>query len=163
MYVSLFWLTNIDMTMCKSPLENITNEFILTSPAYLIHLIWRVCETESKWQYSCCFVGCCKQDLFKKACRILVYFHFIFFFVHFVSINVVQPYSSTDAATTWKKSCFILSERSDFPMINNWTVAVYAFTKCMLISLSVGEILLLRYVNWSINSRGLLLKWPFLV
>ena len=29
-------------------------------------------------------------------------------------------------ATTWKNSCFILSERSDFHMVDNLSVAVHA-------------------------------------
>ena len=45
-------------------------------------------------------------------------------------------------------------------MINNLSIAVHAFVRFMLTSLSVDEMLLLRYVNWSINFRGLLLKQP---
>ena len=35
-------------------------------------------------------------------------------------------------ATIWKNSCFILSERSDFHMINNLAITVHAFPLCML-------------------------------
>ena len=31
-----------------------------------------VCEIGGKWQYNCCFVGCCFQDLFKAVRSILV-------------------------------------------------------------------------------------------
>ena len=41
-------------------------------------------------------------------------------------------------------------------MINNLSIAVRAFTLCMLTLLSVDEILLLRYVNLSTNFRSLL-------
>ena len=41
-------------------------------PECLVRLIRMVLETESKWPYSCCFVGCCFQDLFLKARCILV-------------------------------------------------------------------------------------------
>ena len=50
--------------------------------------------------------------------------------------------------TAWKNSWFILSERSDFLMINNLS-AVHAFVRCMLTLLSVDEILLPKYLNWS--------------
>ena len=54
----------------------------------------------------------------------------------------------TVVLTAWKKSVFILSDRS----------AVNAFTRCMLTSLSIDEILLPRYVNLSTNFRGLPLR-----
>ena len=74
--------------------------------------------------------------------------------MHFVSDNVVYPYSSTDTATTWKKSHFTLSKRSDFQMINDLLIAVNAFTKNMLSSLSEDEMLLPGYVNLSSNFKG---------
>ena len=40
--------------------------------ASLVHLIWIVCDMRGKWPYSCCFVKCCFQDLFKTARSILV-------------------------------------------------------------------------------------------
>ena len=43
-------------------------------------------------------------------------------------------------------------------MVDNLSIAVYAFPMRSLASLSVDEILLLRYVNWSTNFRGLPLK-----
>ena len=43
-------------------------------------------------------------------------------------------------------------------MINNLSIVVYAFPMHMLTLLSVDEIWLLRYVNWSTNFRGLALK-----
>ena len=60
---------------------------------------------------------------------------------------MVHSYSSIDTATAWKKSYVILLERSDFQMIDNLSVAVYAFIRLMLTSLSLNEILLLSYVN----------------
>ena len=69
---------------------------------------------------------------------------------------MVCPYSSI--APTWKKSYFILSEGSDFYMINNLLIAVYAFPMCMLTLLSADEIMLPKYVKWSTNFRGLPLK-----
>ena len=42
-----------------------------------------------------------------------------------------------------------------FHMINNLSITVQIFLIDMLILLSVDEKLLLRYVNWFINHRGL--------
>ena len=70
---------------------------------------------------------------------------------------MVHPNNSTNTATAWKKSRFTLSERLDFYVID-LSIAVYAFPMCMLTSLLVSEILLLRYVNMSTNFRGLLVK-----
>ena len=53
----------------------------------------------------------------------------------------------TNQAATWKKSCFILAERSDFHMIDNQSIVVHPFAKGMLASLSVNEMLLPRYMN----------------
>ena len=50
-------------------------------PASLPHLSWIICEMWGKWSYNCCFVGCCIQDLFKTASRILMYFPSTFFFI----------------------------------------------------------------------------------
>ena len=55
---------------------------------------------------------CSGQLAASLCCSDLVFFFFFFFFNHFV--QVVQPYSSTDTATAWKNSYFILSKRSDF-------------------------------------------------
>ena len=60
---------------------------------------------------------------------------------------MVQAYNSTDTATAWKKS--------DFLMVVNLSIAVYALPMCMLTLLLVDEILLPRYGNWFTNFRGL--------
>ena len=39
-------------------------------------------------------------------------------------------------------------------MVDNYLIAVHAFLICMLISLSVDEILVLRYGKWSTNFQG---------
>ena len=73
----------------------------------------------------------------------------------FVKIRVVQLCSNNDTATIWKKSRSILSERLDFHMIDNLSIAINAFTMRILTSLSGDEILLPRCVNWSTNFRWL--------
>ena len=121
-------------------LDSTIYELILTSPA--VFLKWMVCEMGGKWLYSYCFVGCFFQDLFKT------FLHSSQFFpIHFISIQLVHLYNST--ATAWKKSCFILSERSDFSMINNLSIAAHTFAKFSIYDIAA------RYVNRSTNFRGL--------
>ena len=98
-------------------------------------------------------MGCCFQDLFNMTHSILVQFPSIFFSIHLVSIQVVHPYSRIGMTTVWKKLHFMLSDRFDFHMINNLSIAVHAFASCVLISFSVDEILLPRYINLSTNFR----------
>ena len=40
--------------------------------ACLVRLTWIVFVIKDRWPYSWCLVGCCRQDLFKIACSILV-------------------------------------------------------------------------------------------
>ena len=60
-----------------------------------------------------------------------------------------------DTVTAWKKPRFILSDSSGFYIIDNLSLTFYAFAWRILISLSVDEILLLRYVNLSSKSLPL--------
>ena len=61
----------------------------------------------------------------------------------------MQPYSSTDMGTAWKNTHLF------YHIINNLSIAVHSFPMCILTLLSVDEILLLRYINWSTNFIGL--------
>ena len=70
------------------------------------------------------------------------------------SVHVVHPYSCIDSTASWKKSCFILSNRSEFDMSESLSIAVHAFDRCVLTSHSLDETLLPRYVNVSTNFRG---------
>ena len=57
----------------------------------------------------------------------------------------MQPYNSTDTATARKNSCFALSKRSDFHMIDNLFIAF-----SLRISIfSIDDILTVSYVNRS--------------
>ena len=76
-----------------------------------------------KWPYSCCFVGCCFQDLVNIAPNILVQFPTSFSSMNFVIIHVVHLYSSIDTTTAWKKSNLTLLDRSDFYMIDSLSIA----------------------------------------
>ena len=117
-----------------------------------------VCEMEGKWPHSYCFVGFCLQYLFKTARSILALFPSSFSSMRLVRVQMVRPYSSIDSATTWKKSRFTLPTRSDFHTTENLSIAVHAFARRMLTSLSVDEMLLSRYVNRSTDFKGLPLK-----
>ena len=112
-----------------------------------------VLEMRGKWPYSCCFVGCCFQDLFNITRSILVRFPSSFFSMRFVSVHVVHPCSSIDTTVLWKKSCFISSDRSDFHMIDSLSIAVHSFMRRILTSLLADETLLPRYVNSSTNFK----------
>ena len=126
--------------------------------ACLVLLIWMVLEMGGKCPYSCCYMECCIQDFFNIACSILVQFPSGFYSICLLSINVVHPYSRIDTNTAWKKLHFILSDRFNFHMIDNLLIAVHAFNSHILISFSVDETLLLRYVNMSTNFRELLFR-----
>ena len=41
-------------------------------PGCLVRLTWIVFVIGGRWPYSWCLVGCCRQDVFKIACSILV-------------------------------------------------------------------------------------------
>ena len=73
-------------------------------PACLVHLTWIVFVMGGRWPYSWCLVRCCRQDLFNFARSILVELPSSFFYSHFVSIQVVHPYSSI--MTIWKSDLF---------------------------------------------------------
>ena len=108
-------------------------------------MVWKM---GGRWPYSCCFVENCFQD--SKQHTEFLRSSYLAFSPSFFCMQVVHPYCSTDAntATIWMKSRCVLSERS-----YNLLKAIHIFARCMLTSLSVDELLLPRYVNWS-NFRG---------
>ena len=109
-----------------------------------------VFEKGDKWLCSYFFFGCLIQDFFNIARSIFVHFPSSFFSIRFVCVREVLSYSSIHETTAWKKSCIILSSRSD-----TLSTAIHAFSWRIMTSLSVDEILLLRYVNLSTNFRRL--------
>ena len=92
-----------------------------------------------KWLYSLCFVGSCFPDFCKTTRNILAELLSRFFSMFFVIILVVNFYRNTNTVTCKKKFRFILSQRSDFLMIDNLSIAVHAFTRRMLTSFSLDE------------------------
>ena len=112
-----------------------------------------VFEIEGKYQYSCYFVGCCFQDLFSIARRILVWFPSCIFSIHFVRVYLVHPWNSIGTTAAWKKFRFILSNSLDFHMKDILSIAVHTFARSILISLSVDKTQLPRYVKLFTNFR----------
>ena len=149
MYVNVFWSVNTRVSMSGSPLEKVVHGFELTSP--LVYVLFILLGWFMRWgqvavQLLFCWVLLprCVQN--------------IFFSMSFMSIPVVYPYSSNDIATAGKKLYFILSEKSGFHNIDNQSITFYAFTGCMLTSLTVDKIWLPSHMNWSTNFRSLSLK-----
>ena len=88
-------------------------------PACLVRLTCIVFAMGGRWLYSCCFVGCCLQELFKIARSILMLLPSSFFSILLVRVFVVHPYSTIDRTAAWKKLRFIFSVRSDFHMTDS--------------------------------------------
>ena len=99
------------------------------------------------------FLWCCIQDLFKIAHSILVLLHLAFSKL-FVRVQVEQIYKGTDSFTV-RIPVFILSESSDYHVVDNLSIAVHALPMHMLTSLLVDEILSPSYINWSTYFRSL--------
>ena len=78
-----------------------------------------------RWPYSCRFVGYCSQDLSNIMRSILVQFSFNFFSIRLVSVHTVHPYGSIYTTTVWKRLLYILSDRSNFIMINKLSISIY--------------------------------------
>ena len=78
-----------------------------------------------------------------------------FFFIRFVSVYVVHPYSSIDTTASWKKLHSILSVKSDFNMTDRLSIALHAFASRVLMSVSVDETWLPRQVKLSTSFREL--------
>ena len=111
--VSSYWSANTGITMWRGPLENVTYKFVFASPAIPHVLFVLALEMGRKWPYSCCFVGCCFQDLFNITRSILVQFPSNFFCMRFVSIHVVhlshEKSKVGDRSRGWPKSPFSIA------------------------------------------------------
>ena len=105
--------------------------------------------------YSCCFVGCGIQELFKTAHSILDQFPCSFILYTFSLRPCSAPFSRMDTATVCKKSRFISSDRLYFHRIDNLSISYHTISMLMLTSLSGDEILLPKYVNVSTNFSSL--------
>ena len=125
--------------------------YFFSSVPHLVCLILMILEMGGKWPYSCCFMRCWFQDLFNIAHNILVLYSF--FSICLVNIYVVHPYSRVYTTAAWKKLHFISPEKFNFHMIDNLSIIVHAFACQILMSFSVDETLLPRYMNLSTSFR----------
>ena len=117
------------MSMCRSSLENVTYEFVFTSSSVpSSSFLDGVCEVGGKWSFSP------NVSSESKWCN------------HRVVLTRLQ---------LGRIPFFILSEKSDFYVVDNLSIVVYALPMLILTLLSVDEILLPMYMNWSTNFRGL--------
>ena len=64
LYVGSSWSSCLCSSMYMGPQEYITYEFVQQCPSCLVCLTLTVFVIDSRWPYSCCFVGCCLHDLF---------------------------------------------------------------------------------------------------
>ena len=71
LYVGSRWSYCLCSSMWRGLQEYITYEFVPTSPG-VVCLTLIVFMMGGRWPYSCCFVGCCLQELFNIACSIFV-------------------------------------------------------------------------------------------
>ena len=105
------------------------------------------------WPYSYCFVECWFQYFFITVRSVLVQLLASFFFIRFVSVHLVYPYSSMDTTGAWKTLFFVLSNRSDIHKSDSLSIHVYTFGSRVLILFSVNEMLLPGYVYLSTRFR----------
>ena len=100
------------------------------------------CEWVLRWKLS----GCTSSVLSGSVSRICSKQHTAssysssyscFFFKLFITIIGVQLYNNTDMVITWKNSCFILSNWTDFHMVDDdLSVATHTVHNHMLVPLS---------------------------
>ena len=122
-------------------------------PACLVRHIWIVLEMDGRRRYSNYFVGCCFQDLFDITSSIFMQFPSSFLSIRLVSVYVVHLYSRIETTAAWKKLHYILSDKFDFHMIDNLSIAVHTFASRILMSFSADETLLPKQENLSTNFR----------
>ena len=116
MILSFTQSASTSVALYESPLANSDYELFLTLPA-VNRSYWIICEMWDKWFYTSYFLGYCFQDVLKKPATSLCFPYQTIFSKHCIKIQVVQPYNSTDTATVWKKSLFILSNISNLQML----------------------------------------------
>ena len=141
------WSSCLSSSMWRGPQElslMSSSLHLQPCPACLVRLTWIVFVIGGRWPYSCCFVGCCLQDLSNIARSILVYLPSSFFSICLVSVHVMHPYSIINMTASWKKLLFIISVRSDFHMTDRVSIAVHAIACRVFMSVSVDETLLSR-------------------
>ena len=111
--------------------ENFAHEFVFMSQTVsrMSGSSYLVCGIGGNWRYSYCFVGSAARIRLKLHVAFLCTSHLAFFSIHFVSVHVVHPYSSTDTDAARKKSSFISLKRLDFHQIK---LGIKLYRRCSL-------------------------------
>ena len=143
--------------MCRSPWENVVYELSSDQHVLFVLLGWFV-----KWEYVAVELLFCKLMLpgYVQKCYVQFLSSFRLSFSPCVSFESRWPIHSVvpTQLLLGKKPRLILSERSDFHLIENLLITFLAFPIHMLRSFSVDDILLPTYMNWSTNFKSLWLK-----
>ena len=97
---------------------------------------------------------CCFQDFFQIARSFLCSFYRAFSQrVSFESKGYTHREELTQPQVG--RNLILFYRKSDLHMIENKSIEEYGFPMRIIASISVDEILLPRYLNWSFNFRGL--------
>ena len=113
MYVSLCWSLSTSESIRRSPLENVAYEFILTSlsvssmssSSYLNGL-----SDERQVAVQLLFYGMLLPGFIPKYVEFLCCSHLDLFSKHFIGLQMMQPYNSTNTVAARKKFFVILWE-----------------------------------------------------
>ena len=100
-------------------------------------------------------MGCSFQVFFKRAKPSWVV-PFYLYWIHFLSIHIVNLYNIMISPTSYKKSGFIITDWWILHLISNLSIAFHAFPLAYVENFfSLNEILLPRYMNYSNSFKGL--------
>ena len=153
MNVHFCQLTNSGVCLCKSPLNIVVYESVLTCSRSLARLWWFL-----RWEAG----GSTVAVLWRVASGICSRQHAAFLSTSHpaFSLCVLLVLTWCIHMGFWTqlqrgRNPVLFYQRSDFHLIINLSIAVRVFPMHMLTWLLVDEILLLRYMNWSTNFRGL--------
>ena len=91
------------------------------SKSVLVRLILMIFEIGGRWPYICCFVECCAQYLCSSRLAFSLYALSASMWCIF-RVEWIQPLLG-------RNYLFILSDKSDFHMIDNLSIAIYAFAR----------------------------------
>ena len=140
-YVSFYLSAHIGVSISRKLLENVTSEFF-PSIYCLSYLDSKMGVRGHIVLLSVVSWICSVQHIASLS---------IFHQLSSLSISFKSKWCSPTVVLIWLH----LSVLSDFHMVNNQSIAVHAFPMHILTSLSVDEILVPRYINWSTYFRGL--------
>ena len=113
------WSSNLCSSMWKGPPEYIAYEFVFTSPAYLVRLIWMVFVIGGRRSYVAVLWDVASRTCSMHLVTFLCNYRRAFFSIRLVSVQVIHRYISIYTTAAWKKTRFVLLDRSDFHMTDS--------------------------------------------